>query len=81
MVQGDGVAVTLIAIVHGAITSCDGSRYPSIFTRINHPSILNWIYKTVGFLDIGKYLLITSEIYNTMKIHKKLCELLNASDN
>ena len=57
MVQDDGVAVTLIAIVHGAITSCDGSRYPSIFTRINHPSILNWIYKTVGFLDkyFGKY--------------------------
>ena len=55
MVQDDGVAVTLIAIVHGAITSCDGSRYPSIFTRINHPSILNWIYKTVGFLDTGKY--------------------------
>ena len=55
MVQDDGVKVTLIAIVHGAITSCDGSRYPSIFTRINHPSILNWIYKTVGFLDTGKY--------------------------
>ena len=58
MVQDDGVLVTLIAIVHGAITNCDGSRYPSIFTRINHPSILNWIYKTIGFLDIGKYLLL-----------------------
>ena len=60
MVQDNGVVVTLIAIVHGAITNCDGSRYPSIFTRITHPSILNWIYKTVGFLDIGKYLLLSA---------------------
>jgi len=53
MVQDDGVVVTLIGIVHGsgAIASCDGSRYPSIFTRVNHPAILNWIYKTVGFLE------------------------------
>ena len=60
MVQDNGVVVTLIAIVHGAITNCDGSRYPSIFTRITHPSILNWIYKTVGFLDIGKCLLLSA---------------------
>ena len=60
MVQDDGVVVTLIGIVHGsgAIASCDGSRYPSIFTRVNHPAILNWIYKTVGFLDIGKLLIL-----------------------
>ena len=60
MVQDDGVVVTLIAIVHGAITNCDGSHFPSIFTRITHPSILKWIYKTVGFLDIGKYLLLSA---------------------
>ena len=54
MVQDDGVIVTLIGVVHGAISSCDGSRYPSIFTRVNNPLILNWIYTTVGFLDTGK---------------------------
>ena len=37
MVQDDGVIVTLIGVVHGAISSCDGSRYPSIFTRVNNP--------------------------------------------
>ena len=54
MVQEDGVVVTLIGVVHGAIISCDGSRYPSIFSRVNNPDILEWIYQTVGFMDLDK---------------------------
>ena len=62
MVQDDGVIVTLIGVVHGAISSCDGSRYPSIFTRVNNPLILNWIYSTIGFIDTGKTFFFLNQI-------------------
>ena len=36
-----------IAVVHGSIDSCDGSRFPSIFVRLDEPDILRWIYRVV----------------------------------
>ena len=81
MVQDDGVIVTLIGVVHGAISSCDGSRYPSIFTRVNNPLILNWIYTTVGFLDAGKIFffnyieVLFSNLFIKFKITVIVCHL------
>ena len=36
-----------VASVHGSAGNCDGSRYPSIFVRLDEPSILKWIYRIV----------------------------------
>jgi len=36
-----------IAAVHGSAASCDGSRFPSIFVRLDEPNILKWIYQMV----------------------------------
>ena len=33
----------VIATVHGSIEACDGSRFPSIFVRLDAPEILYWL--------------------------------------
>ena len=35
----------LIGVVHGAIEACNSNEYPSIYTRVNSPEILEWIMK------------------------------------
>ena len=35
----------LIGVVHGAIEPCNSNEYPSIYTRVNSPEILEWIMK------------------------------------
>jgi len=37
----------LRGVVHGSIAPCDGSRFPSIFVRIDNHDILTWIADTV----------------------------------
>ena len=39
----DGIKNQQLGVVHGSITSCDGSRFPSIFVRIDNPDVFNWI--------------------------------------
>ena len=39
----DGIKNQQLGVVHGAITSCDGTRFPSIFVRIDDPDVFNWI--------------------------------------
>ena len=34
-----------LAIVHGNIKNCDGSRFPSIFVRLSEPDVYDWITK------------------------------------
>lgn len=38
----------LQAIVHGSISPCDGSRFPSIFVRLDNPEILSWLNDNVS---------------------------------
>ena len=33
--------------VHGSVANCDGSRFPSIFVRLDEPKILEWIFQLV----------------------------------
>ena len=40
-----------VAAVHGSLGNCDGSRFPSIFVRLDEPSILKWIYQKRADLD------------------------------
>ena len=37
----------LRGVVHGSIAPCDGSRFPSIFVRIDNHDILTWIAEKV----------------------------------
>ena len=37
----------LIGVVHGSIKECDGSRFPSIFSRIDNYDILTWVVDEV----------------------------------
>ena len=54
-VFNDGIKYKQLGVVHGSITSCDGSRFPSIFVRIDNPDVFNWISKvTSSALVIGK---------------------------
>ena len=51
----DGIKHRQLGVVHGSITSCDGSRFPSIFVRIDNPEVYDWIAKvTSSDLVIGK---------------------------
>ena len=34
-----------IGIVHGSAASCDGSRFPGIFVRLDDPEVLNFIQR------------------------------------
>ena len=36
-----------IGAVHGSVANCDGSRFPSIFVRLDEPKILEWIFQLV----------------------------------
>ena len=36
-----------IGAVHGSVANCDGSRFPSIFVRLDEPKILEWIFQIV----------------------------------
>ena len=36
-----------IGIVHGSAASCDGSRFPGIFVRLDDPEVLNFIQREV----------------------------------
>ena len=36
-----------IGVVHGSISDCDGSRFPSIFVRLDNPLVLDFIQRTV----------------------------------
>jgi hypothetical protein len=36
-----------IGVVHGSAASCDGSRFPGIFVRLDDPEVLNFIQRTV----------------------------------
>lgn len=37
----------LAAVVHGSIKPCDGTRFPSIFVRLDNHDILSWIIQEV----------------------------------
>ena len=39
----DGIKNQQLGVVHGSITSCDGSRFPSIFVRLDNPDVFRWI--------------------------------------
>jgi len=43
---GDSRSI-LRGVVHGSITPCDGTRFPSIFVRLDNHDILTWIAETV----------------------------------
>ena len=36
-----------IGVVHGSAASCDGSRFPGIFVRLDDPEVLNFIQSEV----------------------------------
>ena len=36
-----------VGAVHGSVANCDGSRFPSIFVRLDEPKILEWIFRLV----------------------------------
>ena len=36
-----------IGVVHGSAASCDGSRFPGIFVRLDDPEVLNFIQREV----------------------------------
>ena len=42
-----GRIATLQGVVHGSIASCDGTRFPSIFLRLDNSEVLPWIYENV----------------------------------
>ena len=44
----DGHSNHQIAVVHGNIRDCDGSRFPSILVRLDNPEVLNWIRKVTA---------------------------------
>ena len=53
----DGLKTHQLGVVHGSITSCDGSRFPSIFARIDNPEVFQWLSKvTSSGLVTGKIL-------------------------
>ena len=33
--------------MHGSAANCDGTRFPSIFVRLDEPDVLRWIYQNV----------------------------------
>merc|ERR1711981_997773 len=37
----------IVAVVHGSISPCDGTRFPSIFVRLDNHNILSWIIQEV----------------------------------
>ena len=42
-----GRIATLQGVVHGSIASCDGTRFPSIFVRLDNSEVLTWIFENV----------------------------------
>jgi len=42
-----------VAAVHGSAASCDGSRFPSIFVRLDERDVLTWIYQMVWPERVG----------------------------
>ena len=51
----DGIKYHQLGVVHGSITSCDGSRFPGIFVRIDNPEVFDWLSKvTSSGLVTGK---------------------------
>ena len=42
-----GRIATLQGVVHGSIASCDGTRFPSMFVRLDNSEVLPWIYENV----------------------------------
>ena len=54
-VFNDGIKYHQLGVVHGSITSCDGSRFPGIFLRIDNPEVFDWLSKvTSSGLVTGK---------------------------
>ena len=49
----DGIKNQQLGVVHGSITSCDGSRFPSIFVRIDNPDVFNWISKVTSSASVS----------------------------
>lgn len=41
----------LVGVVHGSIKVCDGSRFPSIFSRMDNYDILSWVVEEAFGLD------------------------------
>ena len=42
-----GFITTQQAVVHGSRSQCDGTRYPSIFVRLDNSEVLPWIFENV----------------------------------
>ena len=49
----DGIKYQQLGVVHGSITSCDGSRFPSIYVRIDNPDVFNWISKVTSSASVS----------------------------
>jgi len=47
-VFNDGIKYHQLGVVHGSITSCDGSRFPGIFLRIDNPEVFDWLSKVTS---------------------------------
>ena len=45
------VRSVLVGVVHGSIKECDGSRFPSIFSRMDNYDILSWVVEEAFGLD------------------------------
>ena len=52
MFDDDKLSYMQIGVVHGSISNCDGSRFPSIFVRLDHPDVLEFIQTTIYGIDI-----------------------------
>ena len=43
----DKLSHVQIGVVHGSIRRCDGSRFPSIFVRLDNPDVMKFIKDTI----------------------------------
>ena len=64
----DGIKYHQLGVVHGSITSCDGSRFPGIFVRIDNPEVFDWLSK------------VTSSGLVKGRIFDLICEILIIDD-
>ena len=56
---------TQIGLVSGAIGECGDGRFPTVYVRINHPEIMEFIHSVTSlFPDAGKVLYLSQNKAN-----------------
>ena len=59
----DGIKNYQVGTIHGSIANCDGSRFPTIFVRMDNPDVLEWITDKTA----GKFFLCIQQFFDLRK--------------